>query len=269
MKKDIFINQTHKETRIAIHEDDVLVELYVEKPENIRIVGNIYKGVVENVLPGMQAAFVDIGIGANAFLPFSEVEGESFLLDQDDDNTDDKPRSSGRSRSRHHDRDSRRHAPPRLKTGQEILVQVIKEPYMGKGARVTTNISLPGRFLVLVPNADYVGISRKIYNNYERRRLRKVCHEIKPQGFGLIARTVTEGKDNDILAADLNNLMDSYKRMEKAIKSKPGPVLVYKDMETVSSLISFSKCSFPFCPTKGWVFSPPLKLPVPASVKLH
>ncbi|MCF6238808.1 MAG: hypothetical protein L3J79_08370, partial [Candidatus Marinimicrobia bacterium] len=81
MKKDIFINQTHKETRIAIHEDDVLVELYVEKPENIRIVGNIYKGVVENVLPGMQAAFVDIGIGANAFLPFSEVEGESFLLD--------------------------------------------------------------------------------------------------------------------------------------------------------------------------------------------
>ena len=245
MKKDIFINQTHRETRIAIHEDDVLVELYVEKPENIRIVGNIYKGVVENVLPGMQAAFVDIGIGANAFLPFSEVEGESFLLDQDDDDPDgdnskdkDKGGRPGRGRSRGRDRNAHNHhRPPKLRTGQEILVQVIKEPYMGKGARVTTNISLPGRFLVLVPNADYVGISRKIYNNYERRRLRKTCHDIKPGNFGLIARTVTEGKDNETLSADLNNLLDSYKRMEKAVKANPGPTLVYKDMETVSSLI--------------------------------
>ncbi len=241
MKKDIFINQTHKETRIAIHEDDILVELYVEKPENVRIVGNIYKGVVENVLPGMQAAFVDIGIGANAFLPFSEVEGESFLLDQEDDDSDDsKPTRSNRGRSsrgRDKRRDSRRPQSPKLKTGQEILVQVIKEPYMGKGARVTTNISLPGRFLVLVPSADYVGISRKIYNNYERRRLRRTCHDMKPNGFGLIARTVTEGKDEETLGADLNNLMDSYKRMEKAIKGKSGPNLVYKDMETVSSLI--------------------------------
>ena len=240
MKKDIFINQTHKETRIAIHEDDVLVELYVEKPENIRIVGNIYKGVVENVLPGMQAAFVDIGMGANAFLPFSEVEGESYLLDQDEDDQDDQDdnrRRGKRKRDRRKDHSHHRHNTPNLKTGQEILVQVIKEPYMGKGARVTTNISLPGRFLVLVPNADYVGISRKIYNNYERRRLRRTCHEMKPKGFGLIARTVTEGKDAETLGADLNNLLDSYKRMEKAIKAKKGPVLVYKDMETVSSLI--------------------------------
>jgi len=240
MKKDIFINQTNKETRIAIHEDDVLVELYVEKPENIRIVGNIYKGVVENVLPGMQAAFVDIGVGANAFLPFSEIEGDSLLLDQDDDEVDDsrsKGSRGGRSHGRHRRKDYGRSNAPKLKTGQEILVQVIKEPYMGKGARVTTNISLPGRFLVLVPNADYVGISRKIYNNYERRRLRRSCHEMKPDGFGLIARTVTEGKDDETLAGDLNNLMDSYKRMEKLIKQKPGPVLVYKDMETVSSLI--------------------------------
>ncbi|MBT3228473.1 MAG: Rne/Rng family ribonuclease [Candidatus Marinimicrobia bacterium] len=238
MKKDIFINQTQKETRIAIHEDDVLVELYVEKPENIRIVGNIYKGVVENVLPGMQAAFVDIGIGANAFLPFSEVKGESFLLDQDDDE-DAKPRQGnrGRSRNQKHRHDHRRPNAPKLKTGQQILVQVIKEPYMGKGARVTTNISLPGRFLVLVPNSNSIGISRKIYNNYERRRLRRSCQEMKPDGFGLIARTVTEGKDDETLGADLNNLMDSYKRMEKVVKSKPGPVLVYKDMETVSSLI--------------------------------
>ena len=240
MKKDIFINQTHKETRIAINEDGRLVELYVEKPENIRIVGNIYKGVVENVLPGMQAAFVDIGFETNAFLPFSEVEGESWLLDQDDgdDEPDEKDqRKDSRRRGGRGRRDHRQPEVPKLKTGQEILVQVIKEPYMGKGARVTTAISLPGRFLVLVPNADYVGISRKIYNNYERRRLRRTCHSIRPENFGLIARTVAEGKDDDTLAGDLNNLMDSYKRMEKTVKSKPGPVLVYKDMETVSSLI--------------------------------
>lgn len=247
MKKEIFINQTHKETRIAIHEDGRLVELYVEKPENIRIVGNIYKGVVENVLPGMQAAFVDIGFETNSFLPFSEVEGESYLLEDEEeeevrpqkgkrDNRRDKKRDNKKD-SRRDNRRGRQTDTPNLKTGQEILVQVIKEPYMGKGARVTTNISIPGRFLVLVPNANYVGISRKIYNNYERRRLRRTCHQIRPEGFGVIARTVAEGKDEETLAADLNNLMDAYKRMEKAVKQKPGPVLVYKDMETVSSLI--------------------------------
>ncbi len=239
MKKEIFINQTHKETRVAIDEDGHLVELYVEKPENIRIVGNIYKGEVENVLPGMQAAFVDIGFETNAFLPFSEVEANSLLDDSEDEDEEepkDRRRNKGRGRSRR-GRDRSHHETPNLKTGQEILVQVIKEPYMGKGARVTTNISLPGRFLVLVPQANYVGISRKIYNNYERRRLRRTCHDIRPEGFGLITRTVAEGKDDDTLAADLNNLMDAYKRMEKAIKQKPAPTLVYKDMETVSSLI--------------------------------
>lgn len=243
MKKEIFINQTHKETRVAIHEDGRLVELYVEKPENVRIVGNIYKGEVENVLPGMQAAFVDIGKEINSFLPFSEIEGDVMLSqdadeddDDDQDNKDDHGRGRG-GRGRSRQRRDRSHKTPNLKTGQEILVQVIKEPYMGKGARVTTNISLPGRFLVLVPGANYVGISRKIYNNYERRRLRKALQSMRPDGFGLIARTVAEGKDDDTLAGDLNNLMDAFKRMEKTVKQKPGPVLVYKDMETVSSLI--------------------------------
>ncbi len=250
--KEILINQTHRETRIAIMETGRLAELYVEKPENARIVGNIYKGVVENVLDGMQAAFVDIGFETNAFLPYSEIEDNALVLDQgteedeeeeDDGNGENKGfRSSQRPQHGHNNRGgySRRdnNKPPmNLKSGQEILVQVIKEPYMGKGARVTTNIAVPGRFMVLVPKANYVGISRKVSNNFERRRLRRIAYKIKPRGFGVIVRTVAEGKDEEGLEGDMNNLMDAYKRMETAIRKLPSPALVYKDMETVSSLI--------------------------------
>lgn len=251
--KEILINQTHRETRIAIMENGTLAELYVEKPENARIVGNIYKGVVENVLDGMQAAFVDIGLETNSFLPYSEIEDNALVLDQgteddDDDDDDDieKPKDKAGDQRRSHQQQGRggnsRHRPSNkppmnLKTGQEILVQVIKEPYMGKGARVTTNVAIPGRFMVLVPKVNYVGISRKVNNNYERRRLRKIAQKIKPEGFGVIIRTVAEGKDEEVLEGDMNNLMDAYKRMETAIKKQPAPTLVYKDMETVSSLI--------------------------------
>ena len=235
MKKEIFINQTQRETRVAIKEDGQLVELYVEKPENIRIVGNIYKGVVENVLSGMQAAFVDIGLETNAFLPFSEIEGNTFLLEEEEEEEDSGKSKSYRGHSRHKQNSGSKY--PKIKTGQEILVQVVKEPYMSKGARITTNISIPGRFLVLVPSANYVGISRKVFNNFERRRLKKLGYDIKPDGFGVIMRTVAEGKNQEDLESDLNNLVDAYYRMEKLTKNKPGPVLVYKDMETVSSLI--------------------------------
>ncbi|MCF7801342.1 MAG: Rne/Rng family ribonuclease [Candidatus Marinimicrobia bacterium] len=251
--KEILINQTHRETRIAIMESGLLAELYVEKPENARIVGNIYKGVVENVLDGMQAAFVDIGFDTNSFLPYSEIEDNALVLDQgteDDDDEDDDESDKGRDKGKSRDKGrkqsqrgrggsrQRSNKPPmNLKTGQEILVQVIKEPYMGKGARVTTNVAIPGRFMVLVPNANYVGISRKVNNNFERRRLRKIAYKIKPKDFGVIIRTVAEGKDEEVLEGDMNNLLDGYKRMETAIKKQPAPTLVYKDMETVSSLI--------------------------------
>ncbi len=240
MKKEIFITQTQKETWVAIKENGQLAELYVEKPDSVRMVGNIYKGIVENVLEGMQAAFVDIGYESNAFLPFSEIsEGLSSLEQagaEEAEEEDEEESAPPRRRTR---RERKRHPieHPNLKTGQEILVQVIKEPYLGKGARVTTDISLPGRFLVLVPNADYIGVSRKIYNNYERRRLRRLCADIQPKGFGLIARTVAEGKDREVLEADLNNLLDGYERMQEAIRKKSAPALVYKDMETVSSLV--------------------------------
>ena len=152
MKKEIYINESMGETRIAILEDDRLGEVYIEKHDQQRMVGNINKGIVDIVIPGMQAAFVDIGFSINAFLPFSEIQNSSFLPDVilESDSSDSKDANSDRN--------------VELKSGQEIFVQVIKEPFASKGPRVTTEISLPGRFLVLVPEVNYVGISKKIWD---------------------------------------------------------------------------------------------------------
>ena len=159
MQKRIFINESMGETRIAIQESSQLVEVYVEKQDNHRMVGNVTKGVVENVLPGMQAAFVDIGYDLNAFLPFSEIVLTNLLLKTMD--------KKGNKNSKYDNIEVD------LKKNQEIYVQVIKEPFAGKGPRVTTEVVLPGRLLVLVPNANYIGISKKIWDKYERRRLKK------------------------------------------------------------------------------------------------
>ena len=158
MKKEIYINESMGETRIAILEDSQLVEVYIERQDKHRMVGNVYKGVVENVLPGMQAAFVDIGYDINAFLPFTEIQNNKYLDEADsDENNNKNNRNTGSIKVD-------------LQTGQEIFVQVIKEPFAGKGPRVTTEVAIPGRLLVLVPNAKYIGISKKMWDKYERRR---------------------------------------------------------------------------------------------------
>ena len=202
MKKEIYINESMGETRIAILEDDRLVEVYVEKHDQQRMVGNIYKGIVENVIPGMQAAFVDVGYSINAFLPFSEIQNSSFLPDVllESDSSD--------------SNDTNDHRNVELKSGQVILVQVIKEPFASKGPRVTTEISLPGRFLVLVPEVKYVGISKKIWDKYERRRLKKLCSKIKEKRCGLIVRTIAEGKSDEIIRNDYNMLINHWKILE-------------------------------------------------------
>jgi len=235
MDKVILISETAKETRIAIQEDGELVELYVEKPERTRMIGNIYKGKVENVIPGIQAAFVDIATPHNAFLPFSEINNPQNLMtmmgdlsdneeEDEEDEVDLKPKHT-----RPGGVDS-----ANLQKGQDILVQVIKEPFASKGARVTTDISLPGRFLVLVPNIDYIGISKKIHWREERRRLRKIARAIKPKNFGLIIRTVAGKKESEALEADLKQLMKEWKDIEDAIRNEAAPACVYRDMEMAS-----------------------------------
>ncbi|MHB9093629.1 MAG: ribonuclease E/G, partial [Eubacteriales bacterium] len=160
MLKEILVNVREEETRVAVLEDKVVVEIYIERSLNQRLVGNIYKGKVENVLPGMQAAFVDIGLEKNAFLFVEDALPPGRTGDEDT--------GSG----------IHPNITDVLKEGQEILVQIAKEPIGTKGARVTTHITLPGRYLVLMPTVDYVGISRRIEDEKERERLRVVAERV-------------------------------------------------------------------------------------------
>ncbi|HDR05639.1 MAG TPA: Rne/Rng family ribonuclease [Candidatus Marinimicrobia bacterium] len=228
MKRELFINATAAETRSALVEDGVLVELYVETPDEVQTVGNIYYGKVENVIKGMQAAFVDIGMNVNAFLPFNEVGQSSTLPTMlDEDEKEEETISISRPVN----------SPEDLVTGKGIFVQVIKEPWGEKGPRVTTAISIPGRFCVLVPWANYIGISKKIYSFNEKKRLKKMAQRVKPEGFGLIVRTVAEGKDDAVLEKDIRSLLQTWADVEKKVKSQLPPNLVYKDMESSSSVI--------------------------------
>tara|TARA_Y100001970_G_scaffold169816_1_gene207558 strand:- start:654 stop:2216 length:1563 start_codon:yes stop_codon:yes gene_type:complete len=233
MKKEIYISESMGESRIAIIEDGTLVEVYVEKQDQQRMVGNIYKGQVENVLPGMQAAFVDIGYDINAFLPFSEIENSAYLSEIDDDESSNGKKTKKNSRRRKNSGN----VSVELKTGQEIFVQVIKEAFAGKGPRVTTEIALPGRLLVFVPNAKYIGISKKIWDKYERRRLKKIVSSLKQKDMGVIIRTVAEGKSEELLKNDFSSLIDKWKKLQSKSKRTKEASLIYEDLETASSVI--------------------------------
>ena len=151
MGKEVFVSETASERRIAIKEDGKLVEIYIEKPDQESLVGNIYKGKVENVIPGMQAAFVDIGYDINAFLPFSEISNPELLRDASTSEEEDEGKRKNGA--------ALKEIQVELRTGQDILVQVIKEPFSGKGPRVTTNLAIPGHLVVLVPEAvKFAGI---------------------------------------------------------------------------------------------------------------
>ncbi|NOZ61486.1 MAG: Rne/Rng family ribonuclease [Calditrichaeota bacterium] len=224
MNKEILINAAIGEKRIAILENGRLAELFVEMPDNERMVGDIYLGKVVNVVRGMRAAFIDIGLKQDAFLHFSDI-GESFstvssMID---------PGEEGHI--------TQALAPEDIRVRQQILVQIIKEPISTKGARLTTQISIPGRFLVLVPNSKFIGVSKKIDSARERKRLRKIAREIRPEGFGLIVRTVADGRDKMVLEKDVENLKKTWKRIQAKIKKNKPPLLVYKDMGMTSSVI--------------------------------
>ena len=228
--KEIFINVSSGSTRIAITDNGDLNEIYLERPDHHRKVGNIYRGVIQNVLPGMQAAFINIGTDLNAFLPFSEIGNLDNLGSFTTDDEDDDKKSNVK---KNNDFDPSKE----LKIGDEITVQVIKEAYGGKGPRVTTDYSLPGSLRVLVSNANFIGISRKIADKYEKRRLRRIVKEFKPDGYGLILRTIAEGKDQSILQNDFKRLWDTWCEMESTLKKKKTPVLLYEDFHTVDQVI--------------------------------
>lgn len=230
MKQDIIINSTTSETRVALMEDDALVELFVERPENERMVGSLYKGVVRKVLVGMSAAFVDIGHSQDAFLHFSDLGGGNDLIKlSNEPSTEQSEDDMDGTRRRWEGSD--------LKVGQEILVQVIKEAIGKKGPRVSTQIATPGRFIVLVPNEFFIGVSKKISSFKEKKRLRQIGGKFRPKGFGLIVRTLAEGKSDTELRADFDRIYTGWKKIEKTVAGMRGPGLVYRDMTMASSLI--------------------------------
>ncbi|MEW8959348.1 MAG: Rne/Rng family ribonuclease, partial [Moorella sp. (in: firmicutes)] len=211
MNKEILIQEDAEETAVAVLEDGRLMEIYMERDARARLVGNIYKGRVANVLPGMQAAFVDIGLEKNAFLFIDDTYGLKALGEE----------GVG----------SRRRIGDVVKVGQEVLVQVVKEPRGTKGARVTTQITLPGRYLVLMPTVNYTGISRRIGGNGERERLKELLRAVKPHRMGLIARTAAAGASLEELKEDLRSLCLTWKAIrELALKSR-APRLLHRDAE--------------------------------------
>ncbi len=212
-QKEIIVNVSNRETRIALLEDGLLMEYRVEREE--RVVGSIFKGIVQNVLPGMDAAFVDIGLERNAFLYVADIIP--------DDGGDNSPASIKRSELR------RRKIKDLLKPGQQVMVQVTKGPRGTKGARVTTRIALPGRYVVLMPESGSVGVSRKIEDRAERDRLRKIGDRIIPDGFGLILRTECEGRTEGELRADVAFLQSLWSDVMKAAKKMRAPACVHKD----------------------------------------
>lgn len=265
MKKDIIINSTANEHRIAILEDSKLAELFVETPGKERMVGDIYFGKVAKVMPGIRAAFIDIGLQQDAFLHFSDIGSslsEYNAMFEDDDDDEEKPSAlpgeaqaaeggNGTSvqtipavqkrTSPHHNgshgRDRRHALEVNIQKGQEILIQITKEPVGKKGVRVTSEISLPGRFLVLLPFDGKVGVSKKLTDFKEKRRLRRIVRSMLPAGFGTIIRTVADGKEETLIKQDLEELLRVWRNIEKAVKTEQAPALVYKDMTTTSSVI--------------------------------
>ncbi|MDA0709952.1 MAG: Rne/Rng family ribonuclease [bacterium] len=232
MKTEIIINVASHESRIAILEDGKLAEILVERAEKERMVGDVYNGIVSAVLPGMQAAFVDIGHEKAAFLHVSDMPGSPGSMVELDAETLEDVDMQKNSRGRPF-------VPIEelLQKGQEIIVQIKKEPISTKGPRITAVPSLAGRFMVLVPDGDKIGVSRKINNWNEKRRLKDVTRRIKPDGFGLIVRTEGENKGDRELGRDLKDLLGTWNRIQRRAQKIDQPELLHKEMGMTSSLI--------------------------------
>ncbi len=239
MKREILINAAPRETRIAILEDGKLVELLVDRPDNRRMVGDIYLGRVDAVLPGIQAAFVDIGTEKSAFLHASDLVRQSADEAEDEDDEEDEndepvEKKNGNGNGNGSNGSGRRAKAPliqeALKRGQEILVQISKEPISTKGPRVTAQISLAGRFLVYIPDSSKVGVSRKIGSAPERARLKEQVQSILPEkSGGVIVRTVSEDVTPEMLQRELNSLMSQWKKIQRKTSFQKAPSLVNRE----------------------------------------
>jgi ribonuclease G len=244
MAKEILINSSAFQNRVAITEDGVLVDYFVDHIEKRRMVGNIYLGRVARILPGIRAVFIDIGMKHDAFLHFADIdkgnEQANSLFEEDEGDEEEtnerrekfnfiyeKPRLERRKGMEY----------PTLRKGQKVIIQIIKEPVKGKGVRVTSSPSLPGRFCVLIPFESRVGVSKKITDFRERKRLRRIARKFLPENFGLIIRTAAKGQDEESIKTDIKYLTNVWREVEKQAKQKTPPALLYRDLSTTTSVI--------------------------------
>src|SRR4051812_17802221 len=268
MTKEMIISSSAHETRVAILEDDQVAEIFIERERSRGVVGNLYKGRVSKVLPGMQSAFVDLGLERDGFLYVSDVVAtfEEFdRLETDDDapappanggaasarqagrggrdRNGDRDAPAGSGPSRGHSRDDKQPDPKieeLLKEGQEIIVQVAKEPLGTKGARLTSHATMPGRFLVFMPTVDHVGVSRKIDSRDERARLRGIVREFREQhGFtgGVIIRTAAGGRPKEDIVSDLSYFHRVWTDIRQKAETSRAPAVVYQEQSLVAKLL--------------------------------
>jgi len=228
--KEVIINAESLETRVAVMEEGRLEEFTIERTTEERLVGSIFKGKVRNLEDGLKAAFVDIGFEKNAFLHYWDIVPSNFdsgveLVERETKKRD-KPRIT--------QKDIPRLYPP----GSDIIVQVTKGPIGNKGPRVTTNLVLPGRYLVLLPNSDQSGISRKIENQQERQRLKKILRELTiPEGMGVIMRTVGEGQQARYFVRDLALLLEEWKSIAERKNSQPSATCIFQEPDLIERTV--------------------------------
>ncbi len=229
MFRKLIINMAEHETRVALLEDGTIVELFIHRQDESDSAGNIYKGRVQRVLPGMQAAFVDIGLNQAAFIYVDDVLVDSMgeiasLMDEEAEEEEGFEGEAPRAR------ENRPNIEELLTEGQEILVHVAKSPIGTKGARVTCHVSLPGRFLVLMPNSRHIGVSRRIEDEEERSRLKGLIQELRKSGFGYIVRTAAEGIQADVLASEMAFLERLWLSIKKKYQQSSAPALLHKEL---------------------------------------
>lgn len=242
MKNQIIIHASGKQTRIALLENGELAQLFIESEENQRTVGNIYLARVHKVMSGIRAAFIDMGTPKDAFLHFSDagdhlkeyvqmLNGKNAIYknvrkELDKTNFDKIPNYEKQT-----------WAGKILQSGQKLLVQIVKEPIGSKGPRVSTDITVAGRFLVLIPMGEYIAVSRKINNYKERRRLKNVVGSMVPDGFGVIIRTVAQGQDEKAIEDDMRDVLKKWERILERLETAKPPELLYKDLDMTESLV--------------------------------
>ncbi|MGQ9630428.1 MAG: Rne/Rng family ribonuclease [bacterium] len=231
MYKEIVINVAEYGIRVAVMENNKLMEVFIDQENHEKLVGNIYTGRVTSILPGIDAAFVDIGLDRNAFLYVSDVASTCGEYEE----------MMGRDYNTGYDEDEIYKIDPKpvsiedmLRINQTILVQVVKEPLGNKGPRVTSHIAFPGRYLVLTPTVSHIGVSRRIEDDEERERLRELIERIRPSNnIGFIVRTEGEGKCEEDFLADMNFLLGVWQRVKKRAAHSPTPYLLHRDLDII------------------------------------